>query len=158
MMTDAKIQDLSARIDLIPLLARWHFKQWGDLTGASTESDYKALLSRNVSTRKLPLTLIAVNHDRLLGSVNIVECDMDVRSDLKPWLAQLYVADQDRGVGVGSTLVHAAVARSRKLGFAYFYLYTSGTLPSFYERIGWTAREMVYYKGKDRTVMEMRLE
>jgi hypothetical protein len=59
-MNDVKvrIEDLSERIDLIPLLARWHFEQWGDLTGASTESDYEALLSRNASTRGLPLTLI----------------------------------------------------------------------------------------------------
>ncbi len=157
MMNDAKIEDLSARIDLIPLLARWHFKQWGDLTGASTESDYTALLSRNASTRNLPLTLIAVSKDKLLGSVNIVDCDMDARSDLKPWLAQLYVVAPERGKGIGSALVHAAVERSMKLGFGYIYLYTSGTLPSFYERIGWTRREMVHYKEKDRTVMEMRL-
>jgi predicted N-acetyltransferase YhbS len=156
-MNDAKIADLSARLDLIPLLARWHFKQWGDLTGASTESDYEAMLFRNASTRNLPLTLIAVSHDRLLGSVSIVDCDMDFRPDLKPWLAQLYVAAPERGRGIGSALVHAAVDRSRKLGFGYFYLYTSGTLPSFYERIGWTKREAICYKGKERTVMEIIL-
>ncbi len=152
-----KFEDLSARIDLIPLLARWHFEQWGYLTGASTESDYEALLFRNASTRNLPLTLIAVNHDRLLGSVNIVNCDMDIRSELKPWLAQLYVDLPERGRGIGTALVYAAVERSRKLGFGCLYLYTSGTLPAFYERIGWTRRENVYYKDKDRTVMEMRL-
>jgi len=41
--------------------------------------------------------------------------------------------------------------------FGCLYLYTSGTLPSFYERIGWIRRENVYYKDKDRTVMEMKL-
>jgi len=156
-MNEAKIEDLSARTDLVPLLARWHFAQWGDLTGASTESDYRALLSRNTSTCNLPLTLIAIKHDRLLGSVSIVHCDMDVRSDLEPWLSQLYVAPQERGRGIGSALVHAAVERSRQLGFGHFYLYTSGTLPSFYERMGWTRLEVVRYKDKDRTVMEMRL-
>ena len=159
-MNDVKvrIEDLSERIALIPLLARWHFEQWGDLTGASTGSDYEALLSGNASTRGLPVTLIAVSHDRLLGSVNIVDCDMDVRPDLRPWLAQLYVADRERGRGIGSALVRAAVERCGKLGFAHFYLYTSGTLPSFYERIGWTEKEMVHYKGKGRTVMEMTRE
>jgi predicted N-acetyltransferase YhbS len=82
---------------------------------------------------------------------------MDVRSELKPWLAQLYVDSREKGRGIGSALVHAAVERTRKLGFGCLYLYTSGTLPSFYERIGWIRRENVYYKDKDRTVMEMRL-
>ncbi len=157
-MNDIEIEDLSTRIDLISLLARWHYKQWGDLTGASTESDYKALLFGNASTRGLPLTLIAMSRDRLLGSVNIVDCDMDIRSELKPWLAQLYVDSPERGRGIGSALVHAAVERSRKLGFGFLYLYTSGTLPAFYERIGWTRRETVHYKEKDRTVMEISLK
>ncbi len=157
MLKDLKIEDLSARIDLIPLLARWHFKQWGDLTGASTESDYKELLSRNASIHNLPLTLVAVSHSKLLGSVNIVDCDMDIRPDLNPWLAQLYVMPTERRRGIGSALVLAAVERCQTLGFGYFYLYTSGTLPSFYERIGWTRREVVHYKEKDRAVMEMKL-
>lgn len=152
-----RIEDLSARIDVIPLLAQWHFKQWGDLTGAATESDYEALLSRNASARSLPLTLIAVSGKRLLGSINIVDCDMAIRSELKPWLAQLYVAVPERNRGIGSKLVHAAIDRSRKLGFRCLYLYTSGTLPVFYERIGWTRRETVQYKDKARIVMEMRL-
>jgi predicted N-acetyltransferase YhbS len=156
-MDSVRIEALSARIDLIPLLAQWHFQQWRELTGASTESDYEALLSRNASPQCLPLTLIAVRRDRLLGSVNIVNCDMDIRSELTPWLAQLYVDPQERGRGVGSTLVHAAVERSGELGFRRLYLYTSGTLPSFYERIGWTRREIVRYQEKERTVMEMRL-
>ena len=143
-----KIQDLSPRIDVIPLLAQWHFKQWGDLAGASTESDYEALLSRNASTRNLPLTLIAVSGKRLLSFFNIVNCDMAIRSKLKPWFAQLYVAVSERNRGIGSILVHADIERSRKLGFHCLYLYTSGTLPVFYEHIGWTRRETVHYKDK----------
>ncbi len=120
--------------------------------------DYQVLLSRNASAGSLPLTLIAVNRDRLLGSVNLVDCDMDIRPGLKPWLAQLYVDPGERGRGVGASLVHAAVERSRKLGFTRLYLYTSGTLPSFYERAGWRKREAVHYKSKDRTVMEKIVE
>jgi GNAT superfamily N-acetyltransferase len=157
MTNDVEITDLSTRIDLVPLLARLHFRQWGELTGASTESGYKALLSGNATAPGLPMTLIALGQDKLLGSVNIVNCDMDIRPELKPWLAQLYVAVPERGRGIGSALVRAAVERSGKLGFSCLYLYTSGTLPSFYERIGWKRREIVYYKNKERTLMEMAL-
>ena len=144
-------------MDFIPLLAEWHFTQWGDLTGALTESDYRSLLSNQESAQKLPLTLVALDHGRLLGSVNIVPCDLDIRPELTPWLAQLYVHPPERGRGFGLTPVHAAATRSRELGFDYLYLYTSGTLPSFYERAGWVAKERVHYKGKERTIMEIRL-
>ncbi len=145
------------RIDVIPLLAQWHFKQWGNLTGAPTEHGYKAMLSRSAFNQNLPLTLIAVSGKRLLGSVNVVDCDMDIRPELKPWLAQLYVAVPERNRGIGPMLVRAAIERSRKLAFSCLYLYTSGTLPVFYENLGWTRRETVYYKDKARIVMEMRL-
>jgi predicted N-acetyltransferase YhbS len=157
MMNDIRIEDLSRHTNLIPLLAHLHFEQWGALTGASSGSDYEVLLGRHASAPKLPLTLVALSHDGLIGSTNVVDCDMAIRSDLTPWLAQLYVLPKERGRGIGSALVQAALARSRELGFQNLYLYTSGTLPIFYERIGWTTRETVQYKGKERIIMEMRL-
>ncbi len=156
-MKNVVIDDLSKHANLISVLAEWHFKQWGDLTGTLTESDYKSLLFKQITSLELPLTLVAMDRDRLLGSVNIVPCDMDVRSELAPWLAQLYVHSPERGRGVGSALVRGAISRSREIGFDRLYLYTSGTLPSFYGRMGWTERETVHFKGKDRTVMEIKL-
>ncbi len=156
-MSGIAIHDLSERIDLVPLLASWHFKQWSDLTGASSESDYREMLARS-GGGNLPMTLIALSNDNLLGSVNIVKCDMEIRPELRPWLAQLHVDPPQRGRGIGSALVHAAAERSRLFGFRKLYLYTSGTLPAFYESIGWRRREAVRYKGKDRIVMEMMLQ
>jgi predicted N-acetyltransferase YhbS len=156
-MNDIQIENLSGHRDLIPLLAQWHYRQWGDLTGASSEKDYQKLLCRYTSPQIIPLTLLAVNGNRLLGSVNVVQSDLDIRPELTPWLAQLYVPPEERDRGIGSTLVRAAAARSKELGFDTLYLYTSGTLPIFYERIGWTMREIVRYKGKERTIMAMKL-
>ncbi len=53
--------------------------------------------------------------------------------------------------------VRAVIERGRNLGFDRLYLYTSGTLPLFYERSGWKERETVQYKGKERIVMEMNI-
>ncbi|MEW5815003.1 MAG: GNAT family N-acetyltransferase [Spirochaetota bacterium] len=157
MMKNILIEDLSNHINFIPILAQWHFTHWGDLTGALTESDYQDLLSKQTHIQKFPLTLVAVDCGRLLGSVNIVSCDMDIKSELTPWISQLYVHPSERSKGIGSTLVYAAIARIREIGFSYLYLYTSGTLPSFYQQIGWKNKEVVYYKGKKRIIMEIRL-
>lgn len=155
-MEDVRIEDLSRYTDYIPTLAHLHFAKWGELTGTSTEADYKALLVRCTSSRQIPATLVAVCQNRSLGSVNLVDCDMQIRPELHPWLAQLFVHPAERGRGIGSSLVQAAVARSKELGFHALYLYTSGTLLSFYERLGWVVREIVPYKGKERTVMETK--
>ena len=152
-----KIVNLNEHVEVIPLLAKWHFRQWGDLTGASSEDDYRNILSEHTSSQKVPMTLLALNCDVLLGSVNIVKSDLEIRPELTPWIAQLYVVPEQRSKGIGSTLASAAIARSADLGYDAIYLYTSGTLPSYYESIGWTTREIVHYKGKERIVMEIKM-
>ena len=103
------------------------------------------------------MSLVALDDNRLAGSINIVKSDLEIRSELTPWLGQLYVIPEKRGRGIGSTLVRVAIDQTAKLGFGVLYLYTSGTLPIFYESMGWTTREVVQYKGRDRTVMEIKM-
>lgn len=38
----------------LPVLARWHYDQWGLLTGASTYEDYIALLTEAAASRRVP--------------------------------------------------------------------------------------------------------
>jgi predicted N-acetyltransferase YhbS len=152
MVKDILIEDLSKHMDFVPILSEWHFKQWGDLTGVLTKSDYQSMISKQAHTQNLPLTSIATYRDSLIGSVNIVPCDMNIRQELNPWLSQLFVLPSERNRGMGSKLVLAAVRRIHEMGFNNLYLYTSGTLPSFYERMGWEKREVTYYKGKERTI------
>ena len=156
-MREIQIKNLREYVELIPLLAKWHFQQWNDMTGASSENSYRELLSKHTTSQSLPTTLIALNSNILLGSVNIVKSDLDIRPELMPWIAQLYVAPEQRGKGIGSALVAAAIAQTENLGFNTLYLYTSGTLPAYYEPLGWTTRETLHYKGKDRVVMEIKL-
>lgn len=156
-MKDIQIKNLSEHIDMIPLLAKWHYQQWGDLTGASSKYDYQKLLYTHIHPQCIPMTLLAMNDNSLLGSVNIVESDLDIRPKFTPWLAQLYVAPEQRNKGIGSHLVQEAFTQTADLGFDHLYLYTSGTLPYFYESMGWKTREVVQYKGKDRTVMEIKI-
>jgi len=156
-MNDIKIEDLSKHSDWIPVLAHWHFSEWGELTGTSAEAEYAAMLARFTSASTIPTTLVAVGRNKLLGSANLVECDMDIRPELHPWLAQVFVDPPARRKGIGAALVKAATVKCRECGYNAVYLYTSGTLPRFYERLGWIVRETVIYKGKERTVMVIRL-
>ena len=51
----------------------------------------------------------------------------------------------------------AAIAHARRCGFNAVYLYTSGTLPQYYARLGWTEIERVDYLGKERAVMNYEI-
>lgn len=156
-MKDIQIENLQEHTDLIPLLAKWHFQQWGALTGASSEQDYQKLICKYASSQKVPTTLLAIENNKTVGSVNLIESDLEIRSELTPWIAQLYVIPEKRSRGIGSNLVRAAIDRAIEFGFDTLYLYTSGTLPFFYESLGWKTREVLQYRGKERTVMEIKI-
>jgi predicted N-acetyltransferase YhbS len=151
---DLKIEPLSNHTNFISIVAKLHFAQFKELTGASTEKNYATMLNKFAATESIPTTLVTVRDNELCGSVNIVDCDMGIRSELYPWLAQLFVVPTERKKGIGSSLVSAAVDRCQRFGLHALYLYASGILPAFYKSLGWVEREKVNYQGKERVVME----
>lgn len=110
-------------------MARWHFDQWGPLTGAKTYESYVGSLEEAAAASSIPSVLVAFLDSALLGSVSLVSCDLSIRPLLTPWLAQLFVLPDHRAKGVGAALVRAAADRAQNLGFRRLYLYTSGDLP-----------------------------
>jgi len=149
------IDDLTLHRAWVETIARWHFEEWGLLTGSQSREKYRASLESDLRTNGIPSTLVAYSGEEILGSVSLVLCDMNIRTELSPWLAQLFVVPNRRNRGVGSRLVESAVGRAQALGVQRLYLYTSGSLPIFYQRLGWAVRECVDYLGKERTVMQI---
>jgi len=147
------IGDLGDHISQLPALARWHYDKWGPLTGASSFDSYVALLTQAAGSRRVPSVLIAMADGELLGSATLVASDLPPRPDLTPWLAQLFVAPTRRREGVGAALVRAVLQRAQQCGYARVYLYTSGTLPEYYRRLGWRVVERLAYLQREGTVM-----
>jgi predicted N-acetyltransferase YhbS len=147
------IGDLAEHPAWLPVLARWHHDQWGPLTGADSLQSYLELLTRASASRTVPSVLVAASDGELLGSANLVGCDLPPRPELSPWLAQLFVTPARRRAGVGVALVRAILERARRCGHARVYLYTSGTLPDYYFRLGWRVVERLEYLRRERTVM-----
>jgi predicted N-acetyltransferase YhbS len=151
------IDDLRNHRYLIPEIAHWQFDAWGPLTGAQTYEGYTELLETAAAYRDLPSSLVALLGGVFVGSVNLVACDMPLRRSLTPWLAQLFVLPSFRCRGVGRRLVQAAQDRAKALGYTRLYLFTSGSLPGYYEQLGWVVHERVKYFGQTRTVMYVNL-
>jgi len=101
----------------------------------------------------VPSVLVAVLKGELLGSANLVASDLPPRPELTPWLAQLFVAPTRRRAGVGAALACAILERARQCGHPRVYLYTSGTLPQYYSRLGWRVVERLASLERERTVM-----
>jgi GNAT superfamily N-acetyltransferase len=178
------VESLSLHEDGVGEIARWHFRQWGTLTGCDTLDAYLATLERYAGGHALPQVLVAIEDlrplgpaagvlvygplpdgslrgvkpDRLLGTATLLPCDMHTRPLLTPWLGQLFVSPQFRRRDIGAALVRATIERARASGFQTLHLYTSGDdLPGYYRRLGWAVREPTPYLGKERVIMEYAL-
>ena len=138
-------------------IAALQFSLWGRSTGYSSANDYERLLRRADGTSALPAVLVAWRDGRFIGSVNLLAHEMTTRPHLSPWLAQLLVLEEARRQGVGRALIEAASVRATALGYKRLHLYTSGTLPAFYQSLGWRPIETTDYLGKLRTVMAFDL-
>jgi predicted N-acetyltransferase YhbS len=110
-----------------------HNEFWTDVPGASIEK-MAARLGQASTADALPLCLIALRGDELLGAVNLVDNDDDDHTDWHPWLAGMVVAAPHRGQGIGSQLVRALLVEAKRLNFYRVYFGTDG--PRFYERLG----------------------
>jgi predicted N-acetyltransferase YhbS len=110
-----------------------HNEFWTEVPGASVEK-MAARLGAASTADALPLCLIALHGDEVLGAINLVDNDDDDHTDWHPWLAGMVVAASHRGHGIGSQLVRALLAEARRLNFERVYFGTDG--PRFYERLG----------------------
>lgn len=110
-----------------------HHEFWTTVPGASVEK-MAARLAQARSLEALPLCLVALDGDQVLGVVNLVDNDDDDHADWHPWLAGMVVAEAWRGRGIGSALVRALLEHAKRLGHPRVYFGTDG--PGFYTRLG----------------------
>ncbi len=85
-MKKIKIKDLRENPEYTETLAQWHHKQWGELNPEFSLEKRREKMLLYLKDDFIPSTYVAVD-DELLGSAAIVECDMDIKPELRPWLA-----------------------------------------------------------------------
>ena len=134
-------------------IAADQFALWGPLTGHGSRAAYETFLEQAARSSTLPRVLVARQDAALLGSVNLLANEMTIRPQHTPWLGQLFVPENHRTKGIGTALLDAAIAYVETLGYRQLFLFTSGTLPGYYRKRGWTDIEEVVYLGKARTIM-----
>lgn len=139
-------------MDLAPTLARWHGEEWGDLLPDWGVRPALTELLTHTGRTLIPLTLVGMDGDRVLGSVSLIADDLPGWEHLTPWLASVFVAPDARGRGIGSRLVEEAEATAARLGYRRLHLFTSGQEP-FYRRLGWVPLAATALRNHPVTVM-----
>jgi predicted N-acetyltransferase YhbS len=131
-MQISTLRDRPAFADVIADRA-WH--AWWTESGKPL-SDDRAHLDPMIQHHGLPFALVAHEGDAYLGSVLVIESDLEARPHLTPWIAALWVEPDRRRQGIGARLVEAARAAAAALGQATCHLAAVPDRGPYYLRLG----------------------
>lgn len=158
-MSSITLAFLADNKEYIPELAQEVFSQWEIMytkQGKGPKKLEAQMLDRAV-TDSIPLTMIALDGNTLVGSVTIKAQDFASRPELSPWIAAVFVLPKYRNRGIGSKLVlHAEAVAKEKFNIDKIYLYT-GSASELYKKLGYETIEEVDRGDKILTVMEKGL-
>ncbi|MFC5462667.1 GNAT family N-acetyltransferase [Massilia niabensis] len=136
------------------------YRLWGRLIHADTgmsASDFTEVIRSRAVTHRVPLTLIALAGDELVGTVSLKEDEPTTAENLSPWIGGLLVDDSWRGKGLGQALLAAAEAAAARLGYASLYLSCEPDVEHFYGRSGWALVRRTHSCGDEVALMTKRL-
>ncbi|MCI8281209.1 MAG: GNAT family N-acetyltransferase [Lachnospiraceae bacterium] len=121
--------------------AQWFHEKWGIPLEAYTESMTECLTRKHA----VPQWYMAMEDQRIIGGLGVIENDFHNRKDLSPNVCAVYTEEDKRCNGVAGALLDYVCADMKDQGIATLYLVTDHT--SFYERYGWEFLCMVQGDG-----------
>lgn len=126
-----KIVRLIDRPEMKERAAQWFHEKWNIPLAAYLESMEESLQGSGA----VPQWYMAVENDRIIGGMGVIENDFHDRKDLSPNVCAVYTEEDRRCLGVAGVLLEFVCSDMKERGIETLYLVTDHT--SFYERYGW---------------------
>ena len=128
---DYKILSLENNSEMKDTFAKWFHEKWGVPLEAYLESMDECLTHKTA----YPQWYAAMDGERIIGGLGVIENDFHDRKDLYPNVCALYVEEDCRCNGIAGELLNFVCTDMKQKGLDTLYLVTDHT--SFYERYGW---------------------
>lgn len=128
--------------ELAEKAAEWFHSKWGVPMEAYAESIAECLKNETA----VPQWYIALDENKIVGGLGVIENDFHDRKDLTPNVCAVYVEEDYRCRGIAGKMLNYVCDDMRRFGIDTLYLVTDHT--SFYERYGWEFLCMVQGDGE----------
>lgn len=128
--------------DMLQKAAAWFHQKWGVPMEAYRESMEDCLTGKG----PVPQWYLALDGERIVGGMGVIENDFHHRKDLAPNVCAVYTEEVRRCQGIAGALLGLVCRDMKELGIPTLYLVTDHT--SFYERYGWEFYCMVQGDGE----------
>ncbi len=122
--------------------AQWFHVKWGIPLEAYLDSMEECLEKKG----SIPQWYMAMEGERIIGGMGVIENDFHDRKDLSPNVCAVYTQEDRRCQGVAGALLNFVCEDMKTRGVGTLYLVTDHT--SFYERYGWEFLCMVQGDGE----------
>ncbi|MEJ2571247.1 MAG: GNAT family N-acetyltransferase [Anaerolineales bacterium] len=152
-----RIDYLADHTDVMLELASIHCTFFGRFKPDMTPESRAQALGKRSGKTSIPLTLVALDQKIPIGSVSLVEHDLDSRPDLSPWVASVVVRSDYQRQGAGTALMRRIETEAVKLGIKKLYLFTPD-MEVFYRTLNWvTIGQEIFKKRFEVTLMEKKI-
>lgn len=152
---EVSIGYLADHLAAIPRLTEWFVQEWPVHYGTGGPGDARTDLLAYCQRDHLPLGLVALDHQGVLGFTVLKRHSITSRPHLEPWLAAFVVDPSNRGRGIGTLLIHAVERAARDFGFDR--VYTGTHVHGLFLRCGWEWVEEIDYHGERVGILTFRL-
>ena len=139
---DSHIIRLKDQPELLTAAVQWFHEKWGIPSEAYLESMQQCLAGNH----PVPQWYLALEQDRIIGGLGVIENDFHNRKDLTPNVCAVYTEEDRRLQGIAGALLARVCSDMKEQGIDTLYLLTDHT--SFYERYGWEFFCMVQGDGE----------
>lgn len=140
-----KIYNLKEKREYLKEVAALEYLEWGSKVSNRKELELKIDNKVNKITGHFNnpyfCKLILLDDATLVGFISLFESDGDLRKDLKPWYATMYVKKEYRSKGYSKILNDAILKEAKDRGIKKVYLKTE--LENYYEKFGAIYLEML---------------
>lgn len=147
------IELLADHARFIEELVAGYESEWPGYYGEAGPGDARADLAARCNRDRLPIGLVAVDGDRLVGTAAI---DRDAATGLAPSVVGLRVAPATRRQGVASALIESAERLACELGYDELFISTS-VLHDALRRRGWRERGDAEFLNGERGKVLVRI-
>ena len=151
------IDFLADHLDTIPVLANWFRNQWPDYFADWSQSEMEQDFLEDASRDRLPIRLIAIESNELVGTIVLRENNPAIPPEFQPELGGLFVPTSHRGRGIGTELVRAGVKLALDQGHETVFA-TTVTAAGILEGLGWEFVKTVIHKDGQLALYRCKLK
>ena len=131
----ANITNLCDAPEFAEAIADRVWREWWSTDEVSLKN-FRTGIEHMATDRDIPLAFAAHERARYIGSVLLIEHDLDACPQYSPWIAALWVEPEFRSRGIAGDLIFSARTEAGRLGFSKCYLCATDANSPYYEARG----------------------